>query len=158
MKAVEYSIRNAVKDVCDECGKEVIYEKDDDSGLDSIEVEPMVWKQLCEECADEQHERERRLNAQDEDEEKPAPFILTDRRDGADTETQTGFADLSEAFTEGWHIVKSGREFVDIRAGKAILYDRRTFDGIVERMQAIYQEGKGESIGTAARRVAADLQ
>jgi hypothetical protein len=52
-------VRNALRDSCDECGKEVIYEKDDDSELDSIEVEPRVWKQLCEDCAETHRERER---------------------------------------------------------------------------------------------------
>jgi len=59
MKVVEYGVRNAVKDSCDECGKEVIYEKDEDSGLDSVQVEPMVWKQLCEDCATVYHDQER---------------------------------------------------------------------------------------------------
>ena len=45
-------IRNAISDTCDECGEKVTYEKDEDSGPASIEVEPMVWKQLCEECAE----------------------------------------------------------------------------------------------------------
>ena len=56
---IETGIRNAMKGSCDECGKEVIYEKDDDSGLASIEVEPTVWKELCEECATAHRDRER---------------------------------------------------------------------------------------------------
>ena len=39
-------IRNAIRASCEECDKDVIYEKDADSDLTQIEVEPMVWKQL----------------------------------------------------------------------------------------------------------------
>jgi hypothetical protein len=44
-------VRNAVREQCDGCGREVVYEKDEDSGLDSIETSPGVWEQLCEKCA-----------------------------------------------------------------------------------------------------------
>jgi hypothetical protein len=58
-------IRNALRASCEACDKEVVYEKDEDNGLDSIEVEPFVWKQLCEDCAEEYHERERRYREED---------------------------------------------------------------------------------------------
>jgi hypothetical protein len=61
-------IRNAVKDSCDECGKEVVYEKDDDSGLASVEVEPFVWKQLCNDCYEVYLEREESYREEDDGE------------------------------------------------------------------------------------------
>jgi hypothetical protein len=63
---IQAGIRNAMKSSCDECGKEVIYEKDDDSGLASIEVEPTVRKELCEECVSEYRDREKRYREDDE--------------------------------------------------------------------------------------------
>ena len=56
-------IRNAISETCEECFKEIIYEKDEDSGLDCLEVEGVwgkVWMQLCEDCAETYRERERR--------------------------------------------------------------------------------------------------
>lgn len=67
-------IRNAIRASCDECDKEVVYEKDADSGLDFIEVEPMVWKQLCEDCAEEYYERERRYREEDVEEGEVLTF------------------------------------------------------------------------------------
>jgi len=44
-------VRNAIREQCDDCGKEVVYEKDEDSGLDCIETSPGVWENLCDKCA-----------------------------------------------------------------------------------------------------------
>ncbi len=60
-------IRNAVSETCEGCFKRIVYEKDEDSGLDSLQIEG-VWMQLCEECAEPYHERERYLNKDEEDE------------------------------------------------------------------------------------------
>jgi len=63
-------IRNAVKDSCDECGREVVYEKDEDSGLASVEVEPFIWKELCDDCYEEYLEREKSYRDGKEGEEE----------------------------------------------------------------------------------------
>jgi len=44
-------IRNAVYDTCDECGETFAYEKDEDSPVACIEVEPYRYENLCEKCA-----------------------------------------------------------------------------------------------------------
>ncbi len=44
-------IRNAVYDICDRCGKSFGYEKDEDSPVACIEVEPYRYENLCEKCA-----------------------------------------------------------------------------------------------------------
>lgn len=59
-------MRNQMIDVCDECGKKVAYEKDEDGGTIVVEEIGHV-KNLCPECHDEHLERERQLR-EDEDE------------------------------------------------------------------------------------------
>ncbi len=150
------AIRNAISDTCDKCGKRVVYEKDEDSGLASIETKPMVWEQLCEECAEEHYAREKRYRDEDEAGRPDAAVILSDRRDSDGLETQTGYADLGGAFADARHVIHSGGTFVNIRAGDRILYDENSILPIMERIAAIYQDGAGESLEEAARRVAAE--
>lgn len=59
-------IRNAISETCEECFREIIYEKDEDSGLDCVQVEGFwgtVWMQLCGACAKRHRDREKRLNS-----------------------------------------------------------------------------------------------
>jgi hypothetical protein len=147
-------IRNAISETCDGCGKKVLYEKDEDSGLASIEVEPMVWEQLCEECAAPYEERERRYHEEELANAPEAAFVITDRSEGDQEESRSGFGELGRAFAEAWHVAESGRTFVSIQAGDTVLYDNDSIKPILERMAVIQREGV--SVEKSARLVATE--
>ncbi|MDX6498414.1 MAG: hypothetical protein QOG23_1674 [Blastocatellia bacterium] len=63
---MEIGIRNSVSVTCEGCFKKIIYEKDEDSGVDCIQVDG-VWMQLCEECAEPIIEKERRYMEDEQD-------------------------------------------------------------------------------------------
>jgi hypothetical protein len=50
-------MRNRIVDTCDECGKEVEYEKDEGVGTSSVETAPFVWENLCEDCLENYYDR-----------------------------------------------------------------------------------------------------
>lgn len=59
-------IRNAMYVTCEGCFKTFAYEKDDDSPVYPVEVEPFRYENLCEKCA----EGDNFFEDEDEDEDE----------------------------------------------------------------------------------------
>jgi hypothetical protein len=55
------SIRNPISGTCEECMRKVIWAKDDDPGIQSVEYGPGDLRNVCEKCADERLDYERSL-------------------------------------------------------------------------------------------------